>query len=179
MEHGDIQQIVQALLYLKAAGGGDVLQIDASEDRCQLDAGIHDLISVLGIEAQGEGVHVCEALEQCTLPFHDRQRGHRADIAQPQHSTAVGHHGHGIGLDGVVIGSIRVFGYLNARLGYTGRIGYGQIVARIQFHLGDDFQLPVPRFVRLERFFLYGHGLPHLKGSFAVSHSIPCSNISG
>ena len=46
----------------------------------------------------GESVHAAELLEQHRLALHDRQTGLRADIAQAQHSRAVGNDRHHVAL---------------------------------------------------------------------------------
>jgi hypothetical protein len=45
----------------------------------------HDLVLVLGVQAQGPRVDAGEPLEQCRLPLHDRERGGRTDVAQAEH----------------------------------------------------------------------------------------------
>jgi len=97
---GDVQLLAQACLDVEASGGGDVLQIDAAEGGSNQLHCFHDLVRVLGIEAEGEGVHAGQLLEEHGLAFHDRHGRLRADVAETQHRGAVRHHGHRVLLDG-------------------------------------------------------------------------------
>ena len=66
-----------------------------------------DLVDVLGVEADREGVDAGEPLEQRGLALHHRQRGDRPEVAQPEHRGAVGDHGDGVALDGQPAGVAR------------------------------------------------------------------------
>ena len=94
----------------KQRGRGDVLEVDPAEPgRDHLD-GPHDLVGVLGGQADRPGVDVGEPLEQRGLALHHRQRGAGADVAQPEDRRAVGDHGDGVALDGEpadVLGVVR------------------------------------------------------------------------
>ena len=67
----------------------------------------HDLVDVLGVEADREGVDAGEPLEQRRLALHHRQRGDRAEVAQPEHRRAVGDDRDGVALDGQPAGVAR------------------------------------------------------------------------
>ncbi len=124
MENGDVQLRFQAALNLKAAGGSDVLQVDAAKGGGQVFDGLDDFLGVLGIQADGEGIHIAKGLEQHGLALHDRHGGLRPDVAQAQHGGAVAHHGHGAALDGVLIGIVLVGVDAAAGLGHAGGIGH-------------------------------------------------------
>ena len=100
VEHRDVEQPAQPALHLEAAGGADVLQVDAAEaGRDELHRP-DDLIGVLAVQADRPGVDVGEALEQGRLALHHGQRGVRTDVAQAEHGRAVGDHRDGVPLDG-------------------------------------------------------------------------------
>ena len=64
VEDRDVELLAQPRLDLEAARRGDVLEVDAAEaGGDQLD-GAHDLVDVLGVEADRPGVDVGEPLEQ-------------------------------------------------------------------------------------------------------------------
>src|SRR5438093_636982 len=87
----------------------------------------HDLVDVLGIEADREGVDAREVLEDEGLALHDRLRATGADVAQPQHGGAVGDDGHGIALDGEGVGLLRIVMDGHAHAGHDRRVRHGTI----------------------------------------------------
>jgi hypothetical protein len=108
MKDRDVELRAQPPFDLKAARRGDVLEVDASEGRGhRCDEG-DDLIDVLGVDAQREGVDAAELLEQHRLALHHRHRRGRADVAEAEHGGAVGDDGHRVALDGQRPGLDRV-----------------------------------------------------------------------
>ena len=89
VEHRNVEQLGEAALDLEAPRRGDVLEVDAAEDRRDVDHGLDDLIDVLGGEADRKRVHVAELLEQHRLAFHHWYRGFGPDVAETEHGTAV------------------------------------------------------------------------------------------
>ena len=85
VEDRDVQQLAQPALDLEAARGGDVLQVDPAVQRRDAADDLDDLVGVLGVQADRPGVDPGELLEQRGLALHHRQRGGRADVAQPEH----------------------------------------------------------------------------------------------
>ena len=74
VEDRDVQPLAQPPLDLEAARRGDVLEVDPAEPgRDRLDD-VHDLVDVLGVQADRPGVDAGEALEQRRLALHHRQR---------------------------------------------------------------------------------------------------------
>ena len=111
VEHRDVEQLAQPRLDLEAARRRDVLEVDAGEHRRDHLHGAHDLVDVLGVEAERPGVDAGEPLEQRRLALHHRQRGLRPDVAEPEHGRAVGDDRDRVALDrqpaGVARGSRR------------------------------------------------------------------------
>jgi hypothetical protein len=129
VEDRDVELGLQPVLDLEAAGGGDVLEVDAAEGGGQcLDDG-DDLVRVRGGEADRKGVDAPELLEQHRLALHDRHRRLWADVTQPEHGAAVGDHGHGVALDRVLEGAVAVLGDRLAHAGDAGRVGHREVVA--------------------------------------------------
>ncbi len=132
VEDGDVERLLEAILDLKAARRGDVLEVDAAEaGRHQLD-GAHDLLGVLGIEADREGVDARELLEQAALALHHRHRRRGADVAQAEHRGAVGDDGDGVALDRVLEGLVGVVADRDAHPRDARRVGHREVVARLQ-----------------------------------------------
>ena len=103
VEDGDVQLTLQRLLDLKALGAFDVLKVDAAEGGGDGLAGRDDAGCIVGVDADGEGIHAAELLEEHSLALHDRQTGLGADVAQSQHSRAIGDDGHHVALEGVLV----------------------------------------------------------------------------
>ena len=100
VEDRDVEQLAQPRLDLEAARRRDVLEVDAGEHRRDQLHGAHDLVGVLGVQADRPGVDAGEPLEQRGLALHHRQRGLRPDVAEPEHGRAVGDDRDGVALDG-------------------------------------------------------------------------------
>ena len=75
VEHGDIELVDKAVLNLEAARCRDVLQVDAAERGDEALDRLDDLVDVLGIQADGHGVHITEGLEEGTFALHDGHSG--------------------------------------------------------------------------------------------------------
>ena len=168
VEHGDVQLPLQGLLDLEALGALDILQIDAAKGGRNGLAGSNDAGSVVGVDADGEGIHAAELLEQHRLALHDRQTGLRADIAQTQHGSAVGDNSHHVALEGVLICIVGVFLDLAAGLGHTGGVGGGQVVTGGDLHLAHDAHLSLVGLVHFQSCFIVIHlnFLPLVQNSF-------------
>ena len=93
VEHRDLHARLQAGLHLEAFRRLDVLEIDAAEGRLQRRHHVDDAVDLLGVDLDVEHVDAGELLEQHRLAFHHRLAGERADVAEPEHRGAVGHHG--------------------------------------------------------------------------------------
>ena len=84
MEYGDAQ-VLQLVFDLEALGRRDVFEIDASENWGNPAHRIDDLLSVLGIQADGPCIDPCKLAKQQRLALHHRDGRMGTDIAQPQH----------------------------------------------------------------------------------------------
>ncbi len=98
-------------------------------------------IGVLRIQADGERVDVGEPLEQCGLAFHDRQCRQRSQVAEPEHSGAIGDDGDGVALDRQPTRVLGVLGNGQAHASNAGGIDQGEIVAITDWHLRANLEL--------------------------------------
>ena len=162
VEHGDVQLPLQGLLDLEALGALDILQIDAAKGGGNGLAGRDHTGGIVGIDADGEGIHAAEFLEQHGLALHDRQTGFGADVAQAQHGGAVGHDGHHVALEGVLVHVVGVLFDLAARLGDAGGVSRGQVVAGLDLDLAHDADFAVVALVHFESGFVVIHGCSSL-----------------
>ena len=132
VEDGDVELGLQALLDLEAARGGDVLEVDAAEGRRDRLDGGDDLVGVLGVQAQREGVDAAELLEEHRLALHHGHRGLGPDVAEAEHGAAVGDDGDGVALDRVLERLVAVLRDRAADARDAGRVGHREVVAGAQ-----------------------------------------------
>ena len=146
VEDENVTFFLQLALDLKAAWCRDVLQIDAAEAAGNVVDGLHKLVHVLGLDADGESVHIAEGLEEHALALHDGHTGLGADVAEAQDGAAVGDDRRHVPAAGKLIALARILLDLEARLRDAGRVGQGQIVLRLDRHAGHhlDLALPLP-----------------------------------
>ena len=157
VEDRDVALFLQLLLDFKAAGRGDVLQVHAAEGAGEQVDRVDDLVHVLALDAEGEGVHVAEGLEQHALALHDGHAGLGADVAQAQHRGAVGDHRAQVPAAGQLIALVDVLLNLQAGLGHAGGVGQGKVLLAADGRAGDDFDLALPFIVLLQGFLCIIH----------------------
>ncbi|MCY1218873.1 hypothetical protein D9M72_308270 [compost metagenome] len=127
MEDGDVHALAQLLLDVEAFRRLDVFQVHAAQRGFQRGDDLDDLVRVARVELDVEHVDAGELLEQAALALHHRLAGQRADVAQPQHGGAVGHHGHQVGTRGVFGGGGGILGDFLAGVGDARRVGQRQV----------------------------------------------------
>ncbi len=157
VENRDVAAFLQALFNFKAAGSGDVFQVDAAEAAGNQTDGVHNIVYVLGTDAERDGVDVAECLKQSAFAFHNRHAGFRADVAEAEHRGAVGDDGNEVAAAGQVVALIDVLLNLKAGLSDAGRIGKRKIVAGFQRSAADHFDLAFPFIVLFQGFLCIIH----------------------
>ena len=158
VKDGNVADVLEPALDLKATGGADVLQVDAAEaTRKQID-GADDLVDVFGTDAKRESIHVGKGLKERALALHDGHACLGANVTKAQNSRAVRDDGHEIGAAGEVIRGVRVLLDLQAGLGHTGSVGEREIGAVVDGGARDDLDLSLPFVVLLERLLTDVHG---------------------
>ena len=124
----DLAFRAQSVQDVEALGLRDVLEVDAAEGRLEGLDDVDDLVRVLFVEAEREGVHAAQVLVQQPLAFHDGQAGLGADVAQAEDARAVRDDGHEIPFVGVLVSFLRVLMDLLADRRDSGRVPDGEIV---------------------------------------------------
>ena len=105
VEDRDVHQFAQALLDDEAVRRLDVLEIDAAEGGAEEFDAVDELVDVLGVDLEVDGIDVGEALEEDGLALHHRLGGQRAEIAEAEDGGAVGDDGDHVAARGVVEGA--------------------------------------------------------------------------
>jgi len=138
VEDRDVDLLAQALLDGETLGRFDVLEIDATEGGFHHLDGLDEFVGIGFVEFDVEDVDVGEALEQDALPFHDRFRRLRADVAQSEHGGAVRDDADEIALGRVLVrvGFVRVD--LETRRGDARRVREREIALRIRRFRGRN-----------------------------------------
>ena len=166
MEHRNVQRFLQPFFDFKTARRADVLQVDASEARCEPGDGLDDFLRILGVQADGNRVHTGEFLEQDSLSLHDRHGCVGTDVAKAQNRRTVGNHSDGVRFHRVGIGGLFVLCDDLAGLRHAGRIGQSQVLSGFYRNLGNGFQFSVQFFMKRKRFFVRCHRIFHILRSF-------------
>ena len=86
----------------------------------------------LRVQADRERVHAGELLEQAALALHHGHRRRRTDVAEPEHSAAVGDDRDGVALDRVLEGAPGVLGDRQRHARDARRVEHREVVARLQ-----------------------------------------------
>ena len=147
MKYRNIQKLLQTFLNLKAAGSAYVFQIDAAEAGCQISYGFDDLLSVLGIQTDGNCIDIAEFLEEDCLAFHNGHCRIGTDITETENRTSVGDDSNGVGFHGIFVSGFFVLCNYFAGFRNTGSISDRKIFTGLDGSLGDGFQFAVPFFV--------------------------------
>jgi hypothetical protein len=117
----------QATFDFKAAGSGDVFEVDTTKAASEQFDGVDDVVDILGTDAKRECIDITEGLEQDALAFHDRHAGFGADVTQAEDSGAVGDNRNEIPAAGQGVGEIDIL--LDGRQGSaTPGVGKRQVV---------------------------------------------------
>ena len=148
VEDGDVQALFQSFLNFKTARRRDIFQIDPAKDRSDAADRLDDLIDILGVQADREGVDVAEFFEQDSLSFHDRHPGFGADIAKAQDRGAVSDHSHQVPLCSIAVDVLGVRGDPAAGFRDARRIGGAEVFHGSDSDLRDDLDLSSVFFVK-------------------------------
>ena len=92
VHHRAVQRFDEATLDLEAARCGDVLEVDSAERRPQPHQGFDDLVGILGVQHDRDGIQPRELLEEAAFAFHHRQRRRRPDVTEAEDCAAVADH---------------------------------------------------------------------------------------
>ena len=141
VEYRDIELALERLLYLKAPGRGDVLEVYAAEAGRERPDRRDDLARLMDVEADGHGVEPAELLEEQGLALHYRHGGERTDVPEPQHGGAVGYDGDEAAPGRELPDGLGPANYLAAGLGDAGRVGRREPVPVRDADLGRDCDL--------------------------------------
>ena len=112
--------------YLKTTRGGDVFQVDATENRSNsFDRG-DDFFRILRVKTNRKSVYSGKLLKNGRFAFHYRYSGVGTQITKTQNGRAVGNDGHAVLLKRIFVGAIFIFSYFSRDLGYSRRVSKRQ-----------------------------------------------------
>jgi hypothetical protein len=154
VEDGDVGGLLETAFDLEASRGGDILEVDSAEGRRQELHGPHDLVRVLRVQADGEGIHPCEGLEEHALALHHGHGGFCADVAQTEDGRPVGDDRHQVPTPRVEVDQRGVAMDLAAGLCDPRRVGRGEVVFARHFDPARDLELTSPQGVEPQSLFL-------------------------
>ena len=158
----DVEGFLDAVLDLEAARRRDVFEVDRAEGRGHADDGLDDLVGVVGVEHDRDGIDAGEGLEQGALALHHRQRGGRADVAEAEHGRTIGDDRDEAAGPGVRARHLRFVLDRSADLGHARCVGDREIPLSLQRTRELGGQLAT--FVRGEDLFIGDRSLRVLVG---------------
>jgi hypothetical protein len=141
VEHRDVQGLLEPVLHLEADRGGDVLEVDATERRCDRGAGVDEDLGVLRVDADRVGVDAAELLEQHRFALHHRHPGGSADVAEAEDRGAVGDDGDHVRADREVERLERILGDRLRHTRHSGHVDDRQVIAVLQRDRGHHLDL--------------------------------------
>ena len=128
VENRNIAAFLQLFFNFKATRCGNIFEVDAAEAASEQTNGIDNVVYILGANAQRNRIYITELLEQGTLTFHNRHTCFRANVAQTQNSSTIGHNSNEVTSSGQLIAQVNVFLNFQTRLCNTWGICQRQIV---------------------------------------------------
>ena len=159
MENGNVAGFLESALDLEAAGCADILEVDSAKAAGEKGDGVYDCVNVLGANAKGERINICELLKEHALAFHNGHTCLGADVTKAENCGTVGNNGNEVLSAGKLIGLVNVLLDLKAGLGNAGSVCEGEILTVLNGNAGNDLDLAVPLIVLLKGFFSDIHGL--------------------
>ena len=123
----NVAALFELFLDLEALRGSDVLEVDATEGRCEELAEADDFLRVLAVDLEVEDIDVGKSFEEDTLALHHRFAGHRSDVSESKHGRAIRHYRYQIALVGVFVDQLGIAGDLQTGLGHPRGVGQRQI----------------------------------------------------
>ena len=156
VKYRDVAQLLESGFDFKAAGRGNILQIDSAETAGNEVNCTHNFVYVLAFDTKRKCVHAAELFKEHAFPLHHRHTSLRPDVAQAQHSGAVRDHSSHIPAAGQLIGLIHIFLNLQTRLSNAGGVSHRQVMGIVDFYGGNHFDLTT--LLRVECQTLFGDG---------------------
>ena len=114
---GYVERLLQALLYIEALGGLDVLEVDAAKGGGDALHGLAELLRVFLVDFDVEHVDTAIDLEEQALALHHGLAAHGTDIAQSEDGCAVGDDCHKVALVSVLVSIVWII--LNLKTGIS------------------------------------------------------------
>ena len=81
VENGNIKEVLQATFDFKAAGCGNIFEIDSAKTWSDQLHGADDLFSILGIKTDWPSINIGKTLEESGLSFHNWHGSFRSNIS--------------------------------------------------------------------------------------------------
>ena len=129
MENRNLHALAQLALHIEAVRCLDIFEVDAAKGGLQRRDDVHQLVEVvLFVDFNVKHIDAGELLEQHPLAFHHRLGGQRANVAQAEHSGAVGNDCDQVATAGVLESVVGIFDDLLTGSCHAGGISQRQIM---------------------------------------------------
>ena len=147
VEYRDVELLAEFIFDIEALRCLDILKVYAAKARCDELDGADDLIGILRVEADREGVDAGEAFEEDGLALHDGEPGARADVAETEYGRAVRNDGDHVALCRVIVNFLRVIFYGQARSRDAWGVGKREVFRFLQRNFADDLDFSLMFFM--------------------------------
>ena len=152
MKHRDIAFLLKLTLNLKAAGRGNILQVDSAKRAGNQVNSIDKFVHILRSDAKGKSIYAAESLEQDAFPLHDGHPRLRADISEAQHRAAVSDDSAEVVSPCQLIAPVDILLDFETRLCHAGGIGQREVVLCGNRNGGNDLNLSFYSLVQFQGF---------------------------
>ena len=130
VHHRDVESFLKSFLDVEAFRSLDILQIDATEGRCNAFNGLAELFRIFLVDLNVEDVDATIDLEEQSLTLHDGFAAHGTNVAQAQHGSTIADDSYQIALGGIFIRIVWVLLDFQTGVGDTWRIGQREVCLR-------------------------------------------------
>ena len=111
----------------ETGGSRDVLEVDPAHRGLKQLTEANQLLGIPSVDLDVEDVNAREALEEDSLPLHNRLCRQRTDVAQPQDGRTVRHHRDQVSARRVLVHVVRILVDRTAGLRHSRAVGERQL----------------------------------------------------
>ncbi|MPM04233.1 hypothetical protein SDC9_50508 [bioreactor metagenome] len=152
-ENGDVQLFLETFHHGKGVGARHVLDVDCPEGGSRHLCHGDDVIGIPRLDAERDGVHVAEVLEEQAFALHHGQRRPGTDVAHAQDCRAVADESEPVSLPRIFEDGFRILHDTCGGVGAPLDVGHAEVFLVPYVHRGVDPDLPPGIPVQLEGLF--------------------------
>lgn len=109
VHHGDVEGLLQTLLYIETLWSFDVFKVDAAEGGGNTLYGLTELLWVFLGHLDVKHVDAAIDLEEQAFSLHHRLAAHGSNVTKAQDRCSIRDDGDEVALVGIFVGVVRIF----------------------------------------------------------------------